>query len=228
MSDAKAAKRAAARAAADLVQSGMRIGLGSGSTFLFALERLAERIRDEKLDVAGVPTSSGTEQAARRLSIPLIGPDDVDTLDLAIDGADEIDPRRNLIKGGGGALVREKIVAASAHEMLVVADEGKLVEVLGKSFPLPIEILPFGRTQTIRRIEATGCEARLRTAESGEPFVSDNGNPIVDCRYEGIDDPAMLHDVLAAIPGVVESGLFVGMAGRVFVGSMDGEVRILD
>ncbi|MEI6130964.1 MAG: ribose 5-phosphate isomerase A, partial [Planctomycetota bacterium] len=136
MSSADVGKRAAARMAADFVQSGMRLGLGSGSTFLFVLERLAERIRDEKLEIAGVPTSKGTAEAARKFGIPLLSMTEIEHLDLAIDGADEVDPNKNMIKGGGAAHVREKIVAAAAKELLVVIDESKMVEVLGRAFLL--------------------------------------------------------------------------------------------
>lgn len=227
MSDPTSAKRAAAKAAADLVTSGMKLGLGSGSTFLMVLERLAERIRDEKLEIAGVATSTGTENDARRLGVPLIGLDEVDVLDLAIDGADEIDPRKNMIKGGGAALLREKIVASTAREMVVVVDDKKLVEVLGKRFLLPVEIVPFGWKQTMRRVAATGCEPALRKDADGQPVVTDNGNYLIDCRYPGIEDPSMLHDVLGVLPGVVESGLFIGMAGRVFVADAEGKVRTI-
>lgn len=205
----------------------MKLGLGSGSTFLFALERLAERIRSEKLEIAGVATSSATAAAAKRLGVPLLDLDEVDVLDLAIDGADEIDPRKNMIKGGGGALLREKIVASAAREMVVVADSQKLVDVLGRKFALPVEVLQFGHKQTMRRVAATGCEPQLRAGEGGKPLVTDNGNFILDCRYPGIDDPAMLHDLLGALTGVVESGLFIGMAGRVFVADVDGKVRTI-
>lgn len=224
MSDPLAGKRAAARAAADLVTSGMRLGLGSGSTFLLVLERLAERCRTEGLQIAGVPTSVGTQTAAQKLGVPLLSLDDVDVLDLAIDGADEIDPRKNMIKGGGAALLREKIVAASAREMLVVVDAGKRVEVLGAAFRLPVEILPFGARQTTAAVAATGCAPELRQRSDGQPVVTDNGNWILDCRYPGIHEPELLHDRLNAIPGVIDNGLFVGLAGRVFVGHADGRV----
>jgi len=226
MSDPIAAKRAAAHAAAALVEDGMRLGLGSGSTFLLVLERLAERIRDERLGVTGVPTSRATEQAALAAGIPLLSLDDCDQLDLAIDGADEIDPQRNMIKGGGAALVREKIVAAAAREMVVIVDEGKFVDQLGRAFPLPVEVLAFGVRQAEAAIAATGCEPVLRRHQ-GQPLITDNGNHILDCDYRGIDDPAALHDRLNSLPGVVDNGLFIGMAGRILVGNADGKARIL-
>jgi ribose 5-phosphate isomerase A len=227
MSDPDLGKRAAGRAAADVVTNGMRLGLGSGSTFLFALERLAERIRGEGLRIAGVPTSSGTAEAARRLGVPLLELAEVDRLDLAIAGADEIDPAKAMIKGGGAALVREKIVAAAAAEMVVAVDAKKCVDVLGRRFLLPVEVMQFGWRQTERAVAATGCTTTLRRARTGDPLITDNGNYILDCKYAGIADPPRLHDRLNAIPGVVDNGLFVGMAGRVFVGEADGHVRIL-
>jgi ribose 5-phosphate isomerase A len=228
MSDGNVAKRAAARAAADLVQNGMRLGLGSGSTFLFALERLGERIRSERLQIAGVPTSNGTAEAARKHGVPLLSLDDVDSLDLAIDGADEIDGGKNMIKGGGAALLREKLVAMACKEMVVVVGEDKLVKVLGARFLLPVEVLPFGLRQTTARVAATGCKPQLRRTPAGEPLVTDNGNWILDCKYAGIPEPAALQAQLDALPGVVEHGLFVGMAGRVFVAAATGAVRRID
>lgn len=226
MSSADVGKRAAARMAADFVQSGMRLGLGSGSTFLFVLERLAERIRDEQLEIAGVPTSKGTAEAARKFGIPLLSMTEIEHLDLAIDGADEVDPNKNMIKGGGAAHVREKIVAAAAKELLVVIDESKMVEVLGRAFLLPVEILRFGWRQAARAIETTGCVPQLRAVASGEPLITDNGNYILDCKYDEIPDPARLHDLLNSLPGVLDNGLFVGMAGRVIIGERSGKVRL--
>jgi ribose 5-phosphate isomerase A len=226
MSDLNAGKRAAAFAAADLVQDGTTIGFGSGSTFLFVLERLAERMRNDGLKVQGVATSSGTAAAAQQAGIPLLELDAVERLDLAIDGADEVDPQKNLIKGGGGAHVRERIVAAAAKEMVVIVDDKKLVPVLGRAFLLPIEVLPFGYKHAERRIAATGCKPQLRQ-QDGKPFVTDNGNYVLDCKYDGIDDPAWLDEHLNALVGVVDHGLFVGMAGRVIVGDAAGKVRII-
>jgi len=220
-----AAKRAAAFAAADLVPDGATIGLGSGSTFAYVVERLAERMQGG-LKVRGTPTSRATAELAQSAGIPLVSLDDVERLDLAIDGADEVDPHKNLIKGGGGAHVRERIVADAAKELIVVVDDSKLVDVLGKAFLLPVEVLPFGWRHTARRIEATGCTAARREA-GGEPFVTDNGNWIVDCKYDGIHDPALLDAQLGGLTGVVGHGLFVGMAGRVVVADAAGKVRVL-
>ncbi|MHC4514393.1 MAG: ribose-5-phosphate isomerase RpiA [Planctomycetota bacterium] len=219
------AKRSAGRAAADLVESGMRVGLGSGSTFLHALERLAERQREEVLELLGVASSKATADRARELGIPLSSLDELERLDIAIDGADEIDAEKNMIKGGGAALAREKIVAAAAGEMVVIVGENKVVDVLGKAFPLPVEVLPFGWRQAATMLKALGCEPKLRRKGDGPPHRTDNGNYIVDCKFDGIPDPAHLAPVINSIPGVVDNGLFVGMAGRVFVGNNDGEVR---
>ena len=226
MIDPNVAKRATAYAAADLVQDGTTIGLGSGSTFLFVLERLAERIRDEGLSIRGTPTSSGTAAAAKAKGIPIISLDEVEQLDLAIDGADEIDPQKHLIKGGGAAHTRERVVAALAQELVIIVGENKMVDVLGKAFRLPIEVLPFGWKQARRRIESTGCTTELRQ-QGGKPLVTDNGNWILDCDYGGITDPSSLAASLDSMIGVVDHGLFCGMTGRVVIANDLGEVRIL-
>jgi ribose 5-phosphate isomerase A len=225
MTDANVAKRAAAYAAADLVQDGTTIGFGTGSTFAFVLERLAARCRDG-LRVRGVATSQATTELAGKLGIPVLALDDVQRLDLAIDGADEVDPKKHLIKGGGGAHLRERLVAVAARELVVIVDESKLVPVLGKAFKLPVEVVQFGWQHSARRVGATGCEV-ARREKNGAPFVSDNGNFVLDCRYPGIPDPAALQRTLDAVPGVVDHGLFVGMAGRIVVADAQGRVRIL-
>ena len=225
MTDANVAKRAAAFAAADLVPDGTTIGFGTGSTFAFVLERLAERMRSG-LRVRGVATSLATTELAGKLGIPVVGLDTVDRLDLAIDGADEVDPQKHLIQGGGGAHLRERLVAVAAKELVVIVDESKLVPVLGKAFQLPVEVVQFGWQHTARRVAATGCEVGRRD-KAGAPFVSDNGNFVLDCRYPGIPDPAALQRTLDALPGVVDHGLFVGMAGRIVVADTRGKVRIL-
>jgi ribose 5-phosphate isomerase A len=226
MTDANVAKRAAAFAAADLVQDGMKIGLGSGSTFVFVIERLAQRMRSHGLKVIGVPSSQATAAAATAAGIPLASLDDVERLDLAIDGADEVDPQKNLIKGGGGAHVRERIVAAAAKELVVIVDDRKLVPILGKAFLLPVEVMKFGWQQAVRRLAATGCKPQRRLRD-GAPYVTDNGNFVIDCKYEGIEDPAGLDAQLNALTGVVDHGLFVGMTGRVVVADAQGKVRAI-
>ncbi|MAD35016.1 MAG: ribose 5-phosphate isomerase A [Planctomycetes bacterium] len=226
MTDANVAKRAAAYAAADLVEDGMTIGLGSGSTFLFVLERLSERIREEGLAVRGAPTSTATAEAATAKGIPLVSLDEVTRLDMAIDGADEVDPDKHLIKGGGAAHTRERLVAATADELIVIVGEDKMVHVLGEVFRLPVEVLPFGWTHARRRIEATDCTTQLRKRD-GAPLVTDNGNWILDCAYDGIREPAALAEILDATVGVVDHGLFVNMAGRIVVANDDGDVRVV-
>ena len=212
-------------AAAALVSPGMRLGLGSGSTFLRFLVHLANRIQGEGLDVVGVPTSEGTAQAARDLGVPLTTLDEVPSLHLAIDGADEVDRQKNLVKGGGGALVREKIVAAAADEMIVMVSESKWVDRLGISFPLPVEVIPFGWGNAARRLRELGAEPRLRGGID-TPFVTDNGNFILDCVFaSGIEDPMDLERSINTIPGVLDNGLFAGMAGRILTADADGHVR---
>ena len=226
MTDTNVAKKAAAYAAADLVVDGTTIGLGSGSTFLLVLERLGQRVRDQGLSVRGVPTSEATAAAAQAAGIELVDLDHVDRLDLALDGADEVDPHKNLIKGGGGAHVRERIVAAAADEMVVVVDESKLVNVLGQAFLLPVEVFQLGWRQAAERVRASGCSPALRQRD-GKPYVTDNGNFILDCNYDGIADPAGLARQLDQTTGLVDHGLFVGMAGRIVVANSAGAVRIL-
>lgn len=226
MTDPNVAKRAAAYAAADLVENHTTIGLGSGSTFLFVLDRLAERIQKEGLDIRGTPTSTGTKNAALEKGIPLVSLEEIEKLDLAIDGADEVDPNKHLIKGGGAAHTRERVVAALADELIIIVGENKMVDALGTTFRLPVEVLPFGWTHAQRRVEATGCNTELRQSGDG-PLVTDNGNWILDCTYDRIDDPASLAASLDSMVGVVDHGLFVGMTGRVVIADDEGNVRVL-
>ncbi len=221
-------KRAVGRFAADLVEDGQAVGLGTGSTVFFALERLAERIDQENLRVTCVPTSKDTEQKARRQSIPLASLQAEPEPAICIDGADEVGPGKALIKGGGGALTREKIVAASSQELIVIVSENKMVDVLGKSFLLPVECLPFAEPLVQARLQELGLTPFLRTKESGEVSVTDNGMYIFDCRCNGIEDPEQLERQINMIPGVVENGLFVGLAGRILIGKADGSVEVLD
>jgi ribose 5-phosphate isomerase A len=229
--DVDAYKRAAAARAVDLVRAGMRLGLGTGSTAAAFVELLAERVRGG-LDVAAVPTSEATRAQAARLGIPLTTFDEVPELDLTVDGADEIAPDLTLIKGGGGALLREKVVASASVKMVVIADESKLVPVLGR-FPLPIEILPFGATATRRAVEAAaaaaGCPgpAPLRLTQNGHVFVTDGGHWLLDAQLQRIADPPDLANRLAGIPGVMEHGLFIGLAGTAIVAGPHG-VRLVE
>ena len=215
-------KRSAGRRAAELVEDGMAVGLGTGSTAFYLVERLAERVREEGLRLRCVPTSRRTEEQARALGLTLVDFAEVRALDLAIDGADEIGPGLSLIKGGGGALLREKLVASAARRFVVIADAAKRVEVLGR-FPLPVEVVPFGWQATAERVgRVTGAEPTLRRDGSGEVFVTDNGNYVLDCRCGRIPDPARTERDLKLLTGVVESGLFVGLAHSAIVGTAEG------
>lgn len=224
-----ALKRLAAARALELVQPGMRLGLGTGSTARHFVDLLGARVR-AGLDVACVPTSEATRVQAFALGIPLRTLDDLPELDLTIDGADEVDAQLCLIKGGGGAHLREKIVASASRRMVVIADESKLVERLGR-FPLPIEVVPFGLAVVRRAIAAalaaTGCAGPLvlRTGADG-PFITDGGNWILDAQLGSIADAAALAGALDGIPGVVEHGLFIGLADAAILAA-DGGLRIL-
>ncbi len=220
------AKRLAAARALELVTPGARLGLGTGTTAAHFVDLLGARVA-EGLKVICVATSERTQEQARRLAIPLSTIDATPELDLTVDGADEFDSELRLIKGGGGALLREKIVAMASHRMVVIADASKHVETLGK-FPLPVEVNIFGLEATRRMIagagEACGCfgEARLRKAPGGDAFITDNGHYIVDCFFGAIPDPERLAHGLCAIPGVVEHGLFIGVAKAVISTSSTG------
>ena len=231
VADAEKLKHAAAARAVEFVRPGMRLGLGTGSTAKHFVALLAERVRGG-LDIVGVPTSEATRQDAERQGVPLTTLEDTPELDLTVDGADEIAPDLALIKGGGGALLREKIVAAASGRMLVIADESKFVPVLGR-FPLPIEIVPFGVEPTRRAVEAAAhaCDcpggAALRRTREGHAFVTDGGHLLLDAALVRIPDPASLARRLAAIPGVMEHGLFVGLAHIAIIAGPDG-VRIVE
>ena len=223
-------RRRAAEAAVGEVRAGMRLGLGSGRTAEHFVRLLAARMREERLDVVGVPTSERTARLAAAEGIPLTTLDADPVLDLTVDGADEIDPRLRLIKGGGGALLREKIVATASRRMIVVADAGKLVDTLG-AFPLPIEVVPFGATPARLAIERTAGRLGLggtivQRMAGAAPFVTDAGNHILDVSFGRIDDPERLAQEIGAIPGVVEHGLFIGLATLAIVAG-DGGVRRL-
>ncbi|PZQ16903.1 MAG: ribose 5-phosphate isomerase A [Ancylobacter novellus] len=219
-------KRAAAEAALAYVEPGMKLGLGTGSTAAHFVELLGEKVA-QGLDVVGVPTSEATRELAERYGVPLTTLKDTPELDLTVDGADEIDPELRLIKGGGAALLREKIVAFASKRMIVIADKSKCVAHLG-AFPLPIEVVPFGKESTRRAIaklaqELGGSgEVDIRRAEDECPVVTDSGHIIVDAHFGRIDDPQKVADELARIPGVVEHGLFIGFASLAIVAGPDG------
>ncbi len=220
------AKQRAGARAVEFIEDGMSVGLGTGSTAYWMVERLGERVR-EGLRVRCVPTSRRTEEQARSLNIPLVTFEDVQQLDLAIDGADEIGPNLALIKGGGGALLREKLVARAARRFIVIADASKRVEVLGR-FPLPVEVVPFAwEVTTLRVAEATDTEPVLRRDERGEVYLTDNGNYILDCRCREIRDPESMERELKLLTGVVECGIFVGMADAAVVAT-DDEVKMIE
>jgi ribose 5-phosphate isomerase A len=228
--DADVLKRQAAARALEFVQPGMRLGLGTGSTARHFIELLAERVH-AGLNVVGVPTSEATRADAQRLGVPLTTLEETPELDLTVDGADEIAPDLSLIKGGGGALLHEKIVASASAQMAVIADESKWVQTLGR-FPLPIEVVSFGLAATRRAVEkaavASGCSgaAHLRRGKDGHPFVTDGGHLILDATLERIDDPRSLAARLAGIPGVVEHGLFIDLAKTAVISGPNG-VRIV-
>jgi len=209
-------KELAGRAAAKLVRDGDIVGLGTGSTAYFAVVALGERVR-AGLKIAGIPTSVRTEELARQLGIPLTTLDEHPEIDITIDGADEVDPHLNLIKGGGGAMLREKIIASASKRMVVVADSTKIVPWLGK-FPLPVEIIPFARATLEKQIAALGATTKLRMKLDGTPYVTDEGNQILDCSFGKISDPAKLARALNDLPGLVEHGLFIGLAKLAIVG----------
>ena len=212
-------KEAAGRAAAKLVNDGDVVGLGTGSTAYFAVVALGERVH-AGMKVVGIPTSIKTADQARAAGIPLTTLDQHPVIDITIDGADELDPHLRLIKGGGGALLREKVVASASKKMVVVADSAKLVPVLGK-FPLPIEIISFARAVVEKRIVALGASPKLRTRPDGTPYLTDNGNQILDCSFQEIADPAALARTLSDTPGIVEHGLFIGLASMALIGRED-------
>jgi ribose 5-phosphate isomerase A len=219
-------KEEAAASAVALVASGMRVGLGSGTTATLALRHLAERLRSGALhDIAGCASSAATRAEAVRLGIPLL-PDDLATsLDLTIDGADEIDADLNMIKGGGGALLREKIVAQASALVVIVADDSKVSPRLGTHWPVPVEVLAFGWRSQARFLASIGASVTMRLGADREPFHTDSGNLILDCRFAPIDDASALAAVLAARAGIVEHGLFIGVADEVIVAGPAGVTR---
>ena len=224
MADADSLKRAVGVEAAELVDSGMRLGLGTGSTVAHLLVALAEKLNGGTLsDVVGVPTSLRTAQEARELDIPLTSLTETPFLDLTIDGADEVDPELNLIKGLGGALLREKMVAQASRRLAIMVDDGKIVPALGTRCPVPVEVVQFGWEVHGPFVESCGADPVLRVGPDGEPMVTDNGNYIIDCHFPGgIDDAEGFERAIRARAGVVESGLFLGMATEVLVGAPAG------
>jgi ribose 5-phosphate isomerase A len=216
-------KIAAGEKAAEFIKDGMVIGLGSGSTVYWLLKRLGELV-EQGFNIKGIPSSKRTEGWAKDFNIPLTDFSQIQSLDLAIDGADEIDPEFNLTKGGGGSLLREKLVNAAAKKLIIIADESKMVSQLGR-FPLPVEVVPFGWEVTAQRIAKLGATPVLRKRD-GTVFISNNGNYILDCDFQSIPNPKELHQQIKLLLGVVETGLFVGMTDTVIIGGED-EVKVI-
>jgi ribose 5-phosphate isomerase A len=208
-------KEAAGRASLKFVRDGQIVGLGTGSTAAYAVRFLGERVR-AGLKIRGIPTSVRTKELAASVGIPLTTLDEFQQIDVTIDGADEVDPQLNLIKGGGGALLREKIIASASKQLVIIADSGKKVPMLGK-FPLPVEVIPFAQPLLAKRITALGASVDLRNDASGKPFITDEGHHILDCHFGQIPDPPALATQLSAMPGIVEHGLFIRMATVVLI-----------
>jgi ribose 5-phosphate isomerase A len=219
-------KQEVGKAAAGRVQSDSVVGLGTGSTTAFAIQYIGERLKTGELkNIVGVPTSFQAEVLARKYGIPLTTLDVIDKLDIAIDGADEVDPQKNLIKGGGAAHTREKIVDSLADLFIVVVDQSKLVTKLGSTFALPVEVIPMAITPVMNKLEKLGGKPELRMGVKKDgPVVTDQGNLVIDVKFDSIDDPASLEKIINNIPGVLENGLFVGLADIILVGSIqDGK-----
>jgi ribose 5-phosphate isomerase A len=221
-------KCAAARAAAAVIQPGMTVGLGSGSTANLFIEALGERVRRESLPIVGVPTSLASARLATSSGIPLADLDSVAMLDVDVDGADEVDPQFRMIKGRGGALLHEKLVAASARRRVILISPSKRVERLGiNGMPIPLEVSSFGLTHTTERVRRLGAIPSLRLNADGSPFITDEGHRILDCRFATIDDPAQLDTQLQAVVGVFETGLFLDLCDELIIGHPDGTVEQL-
>jgi ribose 5-phosphate isomerase A len=217
-------KEAAARASLRFVHDGDIVGLGTGSTAVHVVNLLGERVR-AGLKIRGIPTSVPTKELAAGLGIPLTTLDEFQQIDVTIDGADEVDPKLRLIKGGGGALLREKIIGSASRKYVIIVDSSKQVPMLGE-FPLPVEVIPFAQALLAKKITALGASVRLRVNSSGKPFITDEGHHILDCHFGQISDPDGLARELERMPGIVEHGLFIGMADVVLVGKGDKVLEI--
>ncbi|NEP31874.1 MULTISPECIES: ribose-5-phosphate isomerase RpiA [unclassified Moorena] len=225
----KLMKQEVGKAAAKRVQSGMIVGLGTGSTTAYAIQFLGDRLNSGEIkDIVGIPTSFQAEVLAKQYGIPLTTLDAVDHIDVAIDGADEVDPQKNLIKGGGAAHTREKIVDSLAKQFIVVVDSTKIVENLGSTFLLPVEVIPMAITPVMNAIQKLGGKPELRMGvKKAGPVITDQGNMVVDVKFDAIDNPAELEKTINNIPGVLENGLFVGVTDLVLVGEVkDGQTVI--
>jgi ribose 5-phosphate isomerase A len=220
-------KKKVGTAAADLIESGMVVGLGTGSTAFYFIEELGRRCK-QGLDIRAVSSSLQSLKQAQAGGIPLADIQQIEKIDIVVDGADEIDPLKRMIKGGGGAHVREKIVASMSREMVVIIDEGKLVSKLGKR-PLPVEIIPFAPKATESKLEKLGYKGSWRQTAEGKPYITDNGNYILDIHFDQLrDHPEKDHEAILHVPGVVDTGFFFDLAGRIIVGFFDGQIVIRD
>lgn len=222
-------KQEVGKAAASRVKSNSVVGLGTGSTTAYAIQYIGERLASGELtNIVGVPTSFQAEVLAKKYGIPLTTLDAIDHIDVAIDGADEVDPQKNLIKGGGAAHTREKVVDSLADEFIVVVDSGKLVDKLGSTFLLPVEVIPMAVTPVTRQLEALGGKPELRMGiRKAGPVVTDQGNLVIDVKFDHIDNPAELELKINNLPGVLENGLFVGVADIILVGEIiDGKPSV--
>jgi len=217
-------KKLAAEKAVEFIRDGMMVGLGTGTTAYWAIQGIGARVK-EGLKVKAVSSSDRSSSLAKELGIPLLDINSIPGIDITIDGADEVDGEKNLIKGGGGALLREKILAIHTRQYIIVVDESKMVKQLGQ-FPLPVEIVHFASSLTVKRIEALGCQANLRKKD-GKEFISDNGNLIVDCKFGNIRDAPSLNQQLHSIAGVLETGLFVGFSPTIIVGQSNGNIEVI-
>ena len=221
-------KKQAAVKAIEFIETGMILGLGSGSTAWFALEEIGKRIRDGQLNsIIGIPSSIKTAAEAKQFGIPIGSLDDYPEIDLTIDGADEVDPDSNVIKGGGGALLREKILAQNSRRFIIIVDESKLSPALGVKHVVPVEVIPFGSYPVLRFLKKLSKDAKLRLNEKSEPFQTDQGNFIIDCKFDKISQPDTLAAKLKAKAGIVEHGLFSGMATDVIVAGERGVQHII-
>jgi ribose 5-phosphate isomerase A len=222
--DQEQLKEIAAKKAVDYIEDGTIVGLGTGSTVKFALKQIAQRI-EQGLSIKGIPTSQQTRKIAERYAIPLTSLSEYPEIDLTIDGADEVDQNLNLIKGGGGALTREKIIAYHSKRVIIIVDDSKVVKSLGIDFPLPVEVVRYEWEATQRALEKFNCEVSFRKIMD-DPYITDNGNYILDCEFERIADPEQMETDINMIPGVVENGLFIGLADQVIVGSKGGVMTL--
>ena len=214
-------KKLAGEKALDHIEDGMILGLGTGSTVEYTLRKLGQLVKDG-LKIQGIPTSVHTKRIAKEENIPLTTLEEHPDIDVTIDGADEVDSYLNLIKGGGGALTREKIIAFNSKKVIIVIDDSKVVKALGIDFPLPVEVVKFGWSSVKRVLEELGCEVTLRNIMENEPYITDNGNYILDCDFERIENPEQIEMQINNIPGVVENGLFIGLVDEVIVGGKQG------